>query len=171
MVMTAHRWLGLGSSLVLALVGGSGVFLVAPGLPFGGIAGRVHETLGLGVIGLWIVIVATAVAVILELSGMYLWWKQKLLKVRIGRGVTKTLSDLHHLAGMVGLPLMLMLALTGLGMAFVTSKQPRELVVAFHTSRSFSKPIKLVYIAATCGFLIQGLTGIVMWWKPSATKS
>ena len=64
---------------------------------------------------------------------------------------------------------MLLLAVTGVGMAFVTPQnQPqfRRVIFDFHTTRGFSTPIKVVYAVGTTGFLLQGVTGVVMWWKP-----
>src|SRR5688572_1320801 len=101
LVLVTHRWLGLGSSGILAIVGLTGAFLITPGLPLRKIAGGLHEKLALGTPGAWIVTIATAAAVLLELGGCFLWWKQKLLRVRSGKGWRQALIDLHHVVGAV----------------------------------------------------------------------
>ena len=73
------------------------------------------------------------------------------------------------MAGLLGLPLMLLLAATGVGMAFVTpDNQPelRRVIFDFHTTRGFSTAVKVVYALGTMGFLLQGVTGFVIWWGP-----
>ena len=77
---------------------------------------------------------------ILEAEGVYLSWKQKRLSIQLNRGWMRSLTDLHHVAGAVGLPLMFLLAVSGIGMAFVTpddSPQLRKIVLALQTAREF----------------------------------
>ena len=168
--LVTHRWLGLSSSLVLAIVGVTGAVLVFPGTsPLKRIAGPLHERLAMGQFGWWIVVVVTIAAVFLELGGLFLWWKRKTISVRMGSGWRLALFDLHHAVGLLGLPLMLWLAISGVGMAFITPQnQPRLRRVIFdsHTTRGFPTPIKVVYMVGTTGFLLQGITGVMMWWKP-----
>jgi uncharacterized iron-regulated membrane protein len=169
LVLVTHRWLGLASSLILSIVGTTGAALTWPGRSLvQRIAGRLHETLALGSVGWWLVVIATIAAVILQLGGLLLWWRRKLIAIRLGSGWKQGLNDLHHAAGILWLPMMLLLALTGVAMAFVTPDQQPELrrvVSALHTARDFPAPIKLLYGVGTTGFLIQGLTGVIMWWK------
>src|SRR5690348_17343099 len=96
-VLVPHRWNGLSTSLVLAIAGGTGIVraLTSPGefrRPFA----RLHEDLMLGNIGSWIVLNATAGAVLLQLGGVILWWKRKTLRVRTAGGWRTAVSDLHH---------------------------------------------------------------------------
>jgi hypothetical protein len=66
---------------------------------------------------------------------------------------------------------MMVLAVSGVGMAFVAPKDNPELrrvIFNWHTTRGFPLPVKLLYAVGTLGFLVQGLTGIAMWWKPNA---
>ncbi len=113
-------------------------------------------------------VISTLAGVALELSGLYLWRKRKAFKVRMRAGWKLALFDLHHLAGIVGFPLMLTLAVTGGIMALAGPEhhpQLRKVSVYLHTGRQWPWPIKLVYLAATTGFMIQGVTGLVMWWR------
>jgi uncharacterized iron-regulated membrane protein len=169
LILVTHRWLGLASSIVLSIVGMTGAVLAWPGRSLvHRIAGRFHETLALGSIGWWLVVIATMAAVILQIGGLLLWWKRKRIAVQWKSGWRQGFSDLHHAAGILWLPLMAVLAVSGVAMAFVTpDSQPelRRVVFAVHTARSLPTPIKLLYTVGTTGFLIQGITGVVMWWR------
>jgi uncharacterized iron-regulated membrane protein len=82
-------------------------------------------------------------------------------------GWQRMLFDLHHTAGIVGFPLMLLLAVTALVMTFghgVLDAETRLVNKALHTGREYAWPIKVIYAAGTAGFVVQGLTGVVMWW-------
>ena len=168
-ILVTHQWLGLASSLVLAIVGVTGAILVLAGTsPLRRIAATLHERLAMGRFGWWIVVVVTIAAVFLELGGLFLWWKRKTISVRMRSGWRLALFDLHHAVGLLALPLMLLLAVSGVGMAFVSPQnqpQLRRVIFDFHTTRGFSTPIKLVYMVGTTGFLLQGVTGVAMWWK------
>jgi uncharacterized iron-regulated membrane protein len=63
------------------------------------------------------------------------------------------------------------LAFTGFLMRFVGPDQPefRRWLMDFHTARAFGPPIKLLYAIATLALSVQGLTGVLMWWKPWST--
>ena len=174
-ILVTHRWMGLASSLALAIVGLTGAILLLPGKsPLRSIAGPLHERLGMGKFGWWIVVVVTIAAVFLELGGLYLWWKRKTISVRMRAGWRLALFDLHHAFGVLALPLMLLLAVSGVGMAFVTPKnqpQLRRVIFDLHTTRGFSTSVKVVYALGTTGFLLQGVTGVAMWCKPRRLAS
>lgn len=169
-MLMAHRWIGIASAPVLCLTGVTGALLLLPGRsPIRRIAGPLHERLSLGHFGWWIVVIATIAAVFLEAGGLYLWWKRKRFSVRWGSGWKRAIYDVHHVVGLFALPLMLMLAATGVGMAFVTpDNQPelRRVIFDLHTTRGFSVFVKVVYALGSTGFLLQGASGIVMWWRP-----
>ena len=164
----SHRWIGLVLSVVLAIVGGTGVIMVWDMDHFlARAAGRLHTDLALGRVGEWVVVVATIGAVVLQVSGVYLWWRRRALRIRMSAGWQRMMFDVHHTAGIVGLPLMLLLAVTALVMTFGHGSLDvdiRHLNGALHTGREFPWPIKLVYAAGTAGFVVQGVTGVVMWW-------
>ena len=168
-LLFTHRWLGLASSWVLSIVGASGAVIVWQREDLlQRIAGRFHEQLAIGPIGRWIVVVATAGAVVLQLSGLILWWRRKAMRVRWRLEWKRVLIDLHHPVGAVFLPLMLILAVSGTGMAFITPgahPELRRVLVTFHTAGYFPLGIKVLYTAGTMAFVIQGVTGVVMWWR------
>jgi uncharacterized iron-regulated membrane protein len=59
-------------------------------------------------------------------------------------------------------------------MSFVTpSDHPefRRVILAWHTSKGFPLPVKVLYAVGTLGFLVQGVTGVAMWWRPRPSGS
>jgi hypothetical protein len=59
-LLFTHRWIGLLCSLVLSIIGVTGAIMLLPGNPpLRQIAGPLHERLGLGHLGWWIVVVVT----------------------------------------------------------------------------------------------------------------
>ena len=180
LILVLHRWIGLASSLLLSIVGVTGAVLVLPSrvLP-GGAALRntadlLHTKLGMGNFGWWVVVVVTIAAIFIELGGLYLWWKRKTISVRVRSGWKLAVFDLHHAFGLFALPLMLLLAVSGAAMPFVTPENQLwflGVIVEAHTPREFSPPIKLLYMLGSTGFLLQGVTGVLMWWKPRRHQS
>jgi uncharacterized iron-regulated membrane protein len=175
-ILIAHRWLGLTSSAVLAIVGGTGAILVWESWDaiesLRRYAGPIHARLALGRFGSWIVIIATAAGVLLQISGVVLWWKRKTILISGRRGWWRFCFDVHQAAGIAGFPLMLLLAVTGLIIIFALPEDPglRRVVMRLHIGR-FPVPIKVLYTIATLGFFIQGVTGLVVWWKPRRNRS
>jgi uncharacterized iron-regulated membrane protein len=167
-LLLSHRWIGLASSLVLAIVGLTGAVIFLPrSVPFRRFAGPLHQQLAAGTVGSWVVVSATAAAVLLQLGGAILWWKRKRVSVRTGRGWWSALDDLHHVVGIVGLPLMFVLATTGVAMHFIGPDQPglRTFLMTSHTAADLPGVVKWVYAAASLGFLVQGVTGVIMYYK------
>ncbi len=166
LVLVTHRWIGLATSLVLVIAGVTGAMMV---WGFQGdvrrAVGRIHENLALGHIGEWIVLLATAGAIVLQLGGVILWWKRKTLKVRTTAGWRMAFIDLHHSVGAAGLLLMLVIAATGVGMRMVGPGAVRRTIVDFHTSRRFPLAVDIMYAIGSMAFAVQGVTGVVMWLK------
>jgi uncharacterized iron-regulated membrane protein len=173
-MLAVHRWLGLGSSAVLILIGATGMLIAVPYRPrLPRLVGVVHETLALGSFGSWLVIGATLVSILLEIGGLYLWWRRKIVWVRSGAGWRAGVSDLHHAAGILFLPMMLMLSVTAAVMSFTrSSDHPRmhPAIVDIHTSRKYSSAVKFLYVASGAGFLIQGTSGVLLWWLSSSVR-
>jgi uncharacterized iron-regulated membrane protein len=179
-VLVTHRWLGIAASAVLAIVGGTGVFLLwrerwwweqSELLVFAGrVSGPVHEYLALGSVGSFVVVTATGVAILLEIGGLILWWRRKTLWARPRRGWWRFCFDLHHALGAVFLPLMLVLAVTGFVMGIARTWGYGELylfMAPIHKGH-YGFAVEVLYALASAGFVVQGLTGLVVWWKPNA---
>jgi len=81
---------------------------------------RFHTDLHLGEAGRWIVAHATLIGFVLLLSGIALWWpgwKPHLwFRIRWRKPVLNW--DLHRVAGMTAMPVLLLCVVTGLAMAF-----------------------------------------------------
>lgn len=167
LVLISHRWIGLGTSGILGILGVTGAVMV-----WGGdhwlrrMTGRLHETLALGSTGEWIVVIATAAAVFLQIGGVFLWWKRTAKPAPAAPGWRRRWLDLHQAAGALGLWIMLALAGTGVAMDLTAPGSVRRTVVDLHSGRRFSLPVKALYAMGSLGFLIQGATGVMIWWRP-----
>lgn len=169
LVLVTHRWLGIPTGFIVALAGGTGAVLVFVTGRLRGPIWQVHEALGVGRPGAWVVLTATAVAVLLQAGGIYLWWRRKVLRVETRFGWRRTLNDLHHVTGLVGLVLMTILAVTAVMLRFVTPESNpwlRNVLMDLHTARNYGWALKTLFAVASLGFVVQGVTGVVMWWKP-----
>lgn len=173
LVVVTHRWLGLATFVILAIVGTTGVVLQLQerwdDIPsvhrLHRLSSRLHETLLLGALGRWLVVIASALAVLGEVGGLVLWWKGKTLWIRRSgwRGIC---FDLHHAVGLVFFPVMVVLAATGVLMAVWPAGQwsrVRYVVGVLHNGH-FVLPVYLFYTLGTLGFLVLGVTGLVIWW-------
>jgi uncharacterized iron-regulated membrane protein len=152
---------------VLSIVGLTGALLAWPRNDLiHRVAGRFHESLAMGPFGHGIVLLATTAALVLEVTGLVLWWKRKVIRVQTGAGWRRLMIDLHHATGAVGLLAMLTLAASGLFMATGLPRAHPTLrtVTRIHTARGFPVSLKLLYSAATIGFFVQTATGIGFWW-------
>lgn len=167
-ILTLHRWIGLPVSLILAVTGATGVLLVWPTANIlGRIAARLHETVGLGRAGGLIVTAATGAAVLLELSGLYLWWKRKALAVHMRGGWQRTMFDLHHAAGALGFIIMILIAGAAFAPPFLPAGDVRRAVNQFHMGHNLPEALKLVWVLGSLGFAVQGTTGVLMWLRRS----
>ena len=169
-IISCHRWLGLGSSVLLSVIGLSGAAFLVPAPPYvRPLLDELHVTLMIPGAGKWIVLAASAAAVFLELSGLYLWWRRKSWTIRWRSGWRLAANDLHHVVGAILLALMLLLAVTALGRIALRPFVPPSSIVlkansALHTGLRFPAPVKVVYAIGGFGFLVQGVTGVLMWW-------
>ena len=171
LILVTHRWIGLSTSLVLIIAGATGALMVW-GFQgeFRRAVGRIHESLALGTTGTWIVLLATAGAILLQFGGVILWWKRKTLSVRTTAGWRAAVIDLHHAVGALGLLLMLLIAATGVGMRMVGPGPVRRAIVDFHTSRRFPLAVDIVYAIGSLGFVVQGVTGVLIWARPRVPR-
>jgi uncharacterized iron-regulated membrane protein len=180
--LTTHRWLGLSSAVVLAIAGATGTLLAWPwpghSELWRPLTARVHESLGLGILGLaivgyWIVTLASGIALLLVVGGVILWWRRKVATVAVGKGWPRAMFDLHHVIGIFGSAGMLLIAITGIGVMFLRPEDGAifEVVFALHTTRGFAWPVKIVYMIGTTAFVVQVVTGVVIWWKAAGRRS
>jgi uncharacterized iron-regulated membrane protein len=171
LVLIAHRWMGLAASGVLAILGGTGAILAWENWDaiesLRRYAGPVHARLALGRLGSWIVIMATAIGVLVEISGLLLWWKRKTILIARRSGWWRFCFDLHHSVGIIGFPIMLVLAVTGLIITFALPEDPglRRVIMRLHLG-GFGVSGKAIYTLASLGFFVQGITGLVVYWRP-----
>jgi uncharacterized iron-regulated membrane protein len=167
--LVVHRWLGLGSAAVLAVVGATGAVMVWPGSGFvRRAAGKLHASLALGEPGAWLVFVASGGAILLQLGGLVLWWRHRTWRVRARAGWRRFVIDLHYAGGIIACALMLVLAVTAVLLPFVspqTDPSLRRLLMVLHTAVGLPWAVKLIYCAASLGFVVQGATGVLMWWQ------
>jgi uncharacterized iron-regulated membrane protein len=86
---------------------------------------KLHTSLMMGRPGVMVMGYATAVLLFLACSGIYLWWKRKLLSINPRLRFWRVNYDLHHALGFYIAPLVIIFALTGLTVAF---QWPRNLL-------------------------------------------
>ena len=73
-----------------------------------------HVTLMSGKIGGEIMAIATIVSLVLVLSGIYLWWGDKIWRVRWSASWKRVVFDLHHQLGIVAAIVLVLITASGL---------------------------------------------------------
>lgn len=178
-LLWTHRWMGLLSAVVLIVAGVTGALLVLPiaEATRGSIA-TLHVDLFAGELGRWIVIVASALSLLLQAGGVWLWWPSKSLAVRTNRGWWRMSYDLHNLIGVVSLLLMTLFAGTAIGRVLFDYVQVPEalrivprIVGRLHHGEGFPWPVLLLYALGSLAFVAQAVTGVMVWWRPSTRLS
>jgi len=81
---------------------------------------QLHVQLLAGNAGRWTVDAATLTVLLLVPTGLYLWWREKRLKVKWRASGRRVLWDLHNVIGICGSALVLLMSATGLLLAFET---------------------------------------------------
>jgi uncharacterized iron-regulated membrane protein len=171
----------LAAAAVLLMAGGTGAVLVWPTvLRQGDMLTRLHTRMLIGEAGEWLVISATVASAVLVAGGLILWWKRKLLAVSVTRGWWRFLFDLHHSLGIVAAILMLVISLSGVGLVLTehedgsplspSEQAVRGTIERLHTGREFARPLQVLYALGSLTFVVQGLSGFVMWWKPQVPR-
>jgi uncharacterized iron-regulated membrane protein len=92
-----------------------------------GFLGRIHAlhlTLLGGRIGAVVVGVVTLILVVSLVSGLYLWWPRRVVTVALGRTWKRTNFDLHNTVGFFSFAVLLVIAITGVGMSFRSIMDP-----------------------------------------------
>jgi uncharacterized iron-regulated membrane protein len=85
---------------------------------------HIHRDLVGGAAGSLLVQISTFVALFLSLSGIYLWWPLKRIRVKWGASLRRVSFDLHHAAGFLASVFIFILAVTGLVKGFGDQLQP-----------------------------------------------
>ena len=80
------------------------------------IARRLHGSLAIPPAGHALVLLGTCTALLLSLSGLWLWWPDKLWRIR-GGSWKRVAFDLHHTLGITGFALFVVMSLTGVILA------------------------------------------------------
>lgn len=176
LLLQIHRWLGLTSAIVLAIAGVTGIpLVVALEAPWAEPWAEFHETLGAGVVGRWVVFAASAAALGLQGSGLLLWWPPQRLRLRLSRGWWRCAYDVHNLSGIVTLPMTGLLAGTAVGrVLFETLPTPAALdtvhrvVGRLHSASGFPAAVKALYLIGSIAFVVQAISGVFVWWRPTA---
>lgn len=170
-VLLSHRWMGLPASVFLAVAGLTGVIMMwMEGGIVRRIAGRLHESLGVGRPGHFVMFAVCLAAILIEVGGIVLWWKRKQMTVSRNAGWARAAADLHHPSGIVLAAPMILLAATAAAMFVMGGRDfpyPafRRAVVELHGGGQYGLAVKFVYTAASLAFAVQGATGVVMWWR------
>ena len=77
---------------------------------------RLHGSLAIPGVGHTLVIIGTLATLLLAVTGLMLWWPDKVWRIR-GGSMTRVVFDLHHLLGITGLALYVVMSATGLMLA------------------------------------------------------
>lgn len=172
----SHRWMGLVSGLLLAIGGLTGaMLLVRWPEPMHEALIEFHIDLFAGRAGAWTMIAASFVGVLLQLGGLYLWWRMKSLALRLDRGWWRASYDLHNVVGVAALLIMGLLAATAVGrmfFRFVPVPLALEMVPRvnsrLHTAGGLPWPVQVIWGLGSLAFVVQAVTGALVWWRPSA---
>lgn len=175
-MLWSHRWLGLGASVLLVIGGLTGaLLLVRWPQPMQESLIQFHIDLLAGPAGAWAMLGASAAGVFLQLSGLYLWWRTKSLTLRFDRGWWRASYDLHNMVGVVGSLIMTLLVATAVArlffrfvpMPFALEMLPR-VNSRLHTAFGFPWPLQVLWGIGSFAFVVQTLSGALVWWRPSA---
>jgi uncharacterized iron-regulated membrane protein len=186
-LLKLHRWLGLASGAVLVIVSLTGAILAfepqfeplgdqAPRPPFFQMLRHLHTRLLADEPGEWLVMGSTIALVAVLLFGIVLWWPKNVagFKARtslgkiFGRGVSlkRRNYDLHVVVGIVALPFLLILAMTGLMLDgdLLPSGEYRWLVRALHFGTWRGMPTQVIACVTSLLGAVFPITGFIMWW-------
>lgn len=176
----SHKWLGIATTLPLMLIGVTGAAMVwikpAPTLHL------LHS--GDVDAPVWRIVanVVTGIGALVMAGGVYLWWRRRSFRIDRTRGAWRFMWDLHQAFGAAAAIVMLVIALSGLGLyttrdisrrlglprtdpTFPTRNERvvRRLIHDAHTSGVLKFPLGPLWTIASLGFALQGVTGIFTW--------
>ncbi len=115
---------------------------------------EIHRTLLIPVVGRYVVGISALMLVILTISGLRLWipkqWKhlKSRLIIRGNAGLRRQNYDLHQVLGLYSSPFILLIALTGVVITFLTIIAPVMFLVSFEKPKSLAQILnnKSVYV-------------------------
>ena len=81
----------------------------------------IHTRMMAGPAGNWLVIISTGLTAFIVLTGIVLWWRRKIFMMRRTSSWKRMNFDLHNVLGLYAAPIVLVLALTGIVIAFEES--------------------------------------------------
>lgn len=108
---------------------------------------------------------SSIILVFLVLSGLYLWWPRKQIKIGLSGNVQRLSFDLHNVIGLFASLFLFLFAVTGIYMALgppsyaITSKPVTQ--PAFSTPHVGLKPVSLDLVATAAKHVLPGAT--VLW--------
>ena len=85
---------------------------------------RWHTTLTGGKVGKYLVTIATLSSLVLALTGLVLWWRQKIWRVATSASWKRINFDLHHVLGLLASIAILIMTATGAWMLFEPAITP-----------------------------------------------
>ena len=114
----------------------------------------IHRTLLIPAVGRYIVGTAALILVILTISGLRLWipkqWKyvKSRLTIKRNASLSRQNYDLHQVLGLYSSPMILLIALTGVVITFLTIIAPVMFLVSFEKPKSLAQILnnKSVYV-------------------------
>ncbi|UHG92009.1 PepSY-associated TM helix domain-containing protein [Spirosoma oryzicola] len=115
---------------------------------------EIHRTLLIPVVGRYVVGISALILVILTISGLRLWiprqWKylQSRLVIKRNASLSRQNYDLHQVLGLYSSPMVLLIALTGVVITFLTIIAPVMFLVSFEKPKSLAQILnnKSVYV-------------------------
>ena len=179
-LVVTHRWIGLGAAIILLVAGTTGAFLAWVQHTDTDTLTRLHTRLLIGEPGEWLVIASTVAALLLTVGGVILWWRRRIFTIRTGRSSWRTWFDLHHMVGIFGTIVMLLITASGIGLVMTEEEgegarhapAPAEpdpiqrLAYDLHTAAPYPAPVRIVYTLGSIAFVLQAISGYKMWRKP-----
>lgn len=128
---------------------------------------RLHVNLMFGQIGSEIIAAGTVASFLLVLSGIYLWWSDKLWRVRWSASWKRIVYDLHHSLGI--LAALVILVITGSGM--IMHYRALGTMVASIGSAPRDKPPVQVSVAGRSDIALDSASRVAVSALPGATVS
>jgi uncharacterized iron-regulated membrane protein len=132
-------------------------------------AHRWHTRLTGGKIGEAIVILATYSACILALTGLVLWWREKIWRVNLSGSWKRANFDLHHALGFIATPAILIMTLTGMWMAGEGTITP--VVERLNHTRALPPPQPATHDPSATPVLLDSVAMLARTSIPDATIS